>query len=305
MPTKLIHLILLLIILLAGCAPAAAAETPTPLPSRTPTPPSPTPSKTSFWRIVTSTITPTPTPSPNITMTPLPFNACPTTDEDYQYPFPGIVSGADEMLEHILAALNNGITLQNLQNGMDQVVNESMQFNYGGYYDEDGNPIIDVIDLSKFKNHDYTIAKHDFTGDGVMEILFLSETGSIPLMETLNVFACEWGKYHMSLEQKYSYRKNFSLLDLNNDTIPEIILHKNMDNLHGPRVLYIYEWDGEKFRNLALPNKTFYSNPDGFETGICSKISEFKPNENGNVDIIIRGTPCDFAERSFTGPYRY
>lgn len=209
------------------------------------------------------------------------------------------------MLEHILAALNSGSTLQNLQNGMDQVINESMLFNYGGAFDENGNAIIDVYDLSKFKNHNYALTKHDFTDDGVMEILFLGTTGNIPLMQTLNVFKCEQGKYIMSLEQKYGYRKNLTLLDLNNDTISEIILHKTMDYLHGPRVLYIYEWDGKNFQNLALPNETFYGTPEGFETGICSEISEFRPNANGDMDIIIRGIPCDFGEYYYTGPYRY
>ena len=293
MPTKPIHLILLLTILLAGCAPAAAAETPTPLPSRTPAPPSPTPSKTSFWRIITSTITPTPTPSPNITMTPLPFNACPTTDEEYRYPFPEEVDETEKLAGDILEALNNGLSLTNLQKNLSQI---EIIGNMFPPQTSEGKPMPYLIAFAQ-----------DLTGDGVEEIVFINRKIEHFLLPwTLHVFSCQQGKYAMTFHQNIDEFESYDLRDLNNNGIPEIIIHHYHLPMQGPWLLYIFEWDGEYFRNLIPPGQASTNSdyPGAFVKNACYGIDTYNLRNDRAYDVILRGKPCGFGDVYGTGPYR-
>lgn len=289
-----IHLILLLTLLLAGCAPAAAADAPTAQPSATASQtavPTCTASQTATLTPIppTATLSSTPTLSPTITMTPLPFNACPVTDEEYQYPFAEVGIFTKELSGQILEALNNGITFTNLKESIDQVI---CGVCLGGERNGEVVP-------TRYEN---AISARDLTGDEVEEILFID-------FGALNIFTCKQGNYVMPLSMNNFFGRNDDvyILDLNNNATADILMHTYTDPMHGPRPLYIFEWDGEIFHNLILLNENYQNSlyPKTLVTDICTRISDFNPGKDGTIEIVLRGTPCDFGEVSYTGPYRY
>ena len=197
-------------------------------------------------------------------MTPLPFNACPATDEEYQYPFPERVGDTEKLTDDILEALNNGMTLTNLQNSLSQI---EIIWDTPPLKTSEGKPL---PYLSAFAQ--------DLTGDDVEEIVFKNYKGEAgPLPWTLHIYTCHQGEYTLPFHQSYSHDGNYKFVDLTNNGIPEIIFGSTYIPLRSPILYYFYEWDGEYFRNLIpsshVSGRSEY--PGAYLRNLCDQIDDY------------------------------
>ena len=201
----------------------------------------------------------------------------------------------------ILEALNNGITLPHLQESLKEIGSEEWGCDFEEIEDEDGN-ITRIWEPCKFGDQ---LLIRDLTGDGVNEIILAGTWGGAFMYHILQIYTCQNGKYSKLFFHRYHYHDSLDILDLNRNNIPEIIIHNYYDPMHGPHLLYIYEWDGNDFRNL-IPQEYWndYNFPGAFATEPHARVENYNLNNNGTYDVLIRGIPGDFGEVSFTGPYR-
>ena len=266
-------------------------ETPSIPPTMTNLPVSATPSKTlAPTQTATASLTPTPIRTATFvppqsfdvstikTITPAMAAQCPTSNPDLPFDVTrGIIFFSDSRssnrepnydFDYVLEYLNNGGTINSLTLS---------------YYKEFNQEI------------GYTINIKDVTGDQNPEIILRNIGG-------IGIIGCKDGKYYMTSYIQDDlfgawYRDAVTLRDLNNNGLPDIILHSDPCGFGDCPYYQIYEWNGNVFQQLTIqPCEGISAYP--VET-------EYKDiDSNGTIEMIFsyngKSKPIDI----FGFPYR-
>lgn len=150
---------------------------------------------------------------------------------------------------------------------------------------------------------------NDFTNDGVNEISISSKYPIISIYSSAYIFGCKNKKYIvlLTINNKDPMPRLMSDADMNLDGMPELpyeIIGWGANDFMG--YYSIYEWDGEKFRNIISPeeisNKKVASGGSKQQAWMFnsdSKISDI--DGNGTLELILYGgndqglSACDFG----------
>ena len=216
-------------------------------------------------------LTQTPTPLPTVptftptfdvrlivTVTPAPKAACPQEDPTVAIDTPEIYQQADldasirlanERGDLLLGLLNRGLKLSSL--------------------------------LAELNSKRFKYDNEDLTGDGVKDIL-LSDLGRI------HIFYCDNGRYKLFTEDNFydiTFAPAFTIMDLNKNGLPEIILPNGVSGKRGGLDYRIEEWNGKEFKDRAL-NPTSQT-----DAGISGPRNfELKDvNHDGLKDLVFTG----------------
>jgi tetratricopeptide (TPR) repeat protein len=223
------------------------------------------------------------------TFTPAPYSECPTANEELRFPKPGKIKDpfteSEEIKRNITDFLNNGGTLKAIYDG-----------------------------LHKFAP-DAKIFTADITNDKAPDLI-------LKMGLSLFVFKCNHGKYETAFERtlrgdeqptgfEFMYIK-----DINLNSVPEIIvkanaLAMNFDTAFNCFAYFIYEWDGNQFKDLISPeavnfddrleirrnNSNAYSSNGIFSCGTFVNVDEVTKNkfeikdtnQDGLAEITIVG----------------
>lgn len=276
-------LVLLVILgLLAGCVPvtsipttetatAAAPITAThiAIPTRPETaiPMSPFPSSTPQpW---TPTVTPTFDPSTIVTVTPAQAAVCPKVNPLFLPGFPSPKYDDYNTLEH---AVENVLTYLNQGGSID---NAAVRFGGGSKW---------------FK-------KVDLTGDSVPDVAIISPTpfGTIYFLTCQNGKYIEFSQNDDSNAEVIGINRIDQITDLNKNGISETIVTSTGCSGSGCLGISVFEWNGEKFVDLAPKVGTL--GPHGFS---------FKDtNNDGLKEIVLKGDSPGSCCIGMMMPWRY